>query len=294
MEVPENTNTEILKEVQGLDFYKVFFDQKIYEDGRELSEDRPCVIKAGLDRNAAGSSFVQYQGCVVSCKVTAKAGYYDPKQCVRFRFERANCIPKREFDFVRAVLDDFSRKHVFVDPQSLVFDTEYQVQLFVTLTINTCDGFLLGAVLAAINAALSNTQLPTMSADLDENDDEMDDDATYKRLMRRKSKFRADTEKMLKLQVASQPHYSGFLVYNAETDDPTFLYDPPDQIIQLIRRRIDIVLGSEDQIFFWQCATFQNGLTKEFRQKIVDMAKGRRDAEMMRLQEGVARANADF
>lgn len=142
-------NIEILKEVQGLDFYRLFFDEGIYEDGRELTEERPYLIKVGLDKSAIGSSFVQYQGSVLSCKVTAKAGFYDPKQCIRFKFERANCIPKanlqifintkplfqREFDFVRAVLNDFSRRHVFVNPSTLVFDTEYQIQLFVTLTV---------------------------------------------------------------------------------------------------------------------------------------------------------------
>lgn len=90
-------SVEILKEVQGIDFYKFFFDEGIYEDGRELNEDRPYLIKVGLDKNAAGSSFVQWQGSVVSCRVTAKAGYYDPKQCVRFKFERTNCIPKASF-----------------------------------------------------------------------------------------------------------------------------------------------------------------------------------------------------
>lgn len=38
-------NVEILKEVQGIDFYKLFFAEDIYEDGRELTEERPYLIK---------------------------------------------------------------------------------------------------------------------------------------------------------------------------------------------------------------------------------------------------------
>jgi exosome complex RNA-binding protein Rrp42 (RNase PH superfamily) len=269
-------NVEILKEVQGLEYYKPFFDKEIYEDGRKVSEERPYLIKVGLNKHAAGSSFVQCQGSVVSCHVNAKAGYYDPKQCVRFKLERANCIPKREFDFVRAVLNDFSRQHVFVNPNSLVFDTEYQIQLVVTLTLSTCDGFLLGAVLTAINSALTNTQVPTMSADLLDDDDEMEDDASCKRLMRRRSKFRADTSKMVKVTVECEPHYSGFLIHDAESQNPMFLCDPNEQLINLIRRRVDIVIGKGEMIYFWQNATFEN-LTKEFRQKCINLAKDRRN-----------------
>lgn len=89
-----SASVEILKEIEGLDFYKPFFDEGIYEDGRELTDERPYLIKVGLEKDAAGSSFVQYQGSVVSCRINAKAGYYDPKQCIRFKIERANCIPK--------------------------------------------------------------------------------------------------------------------------------------------------------------------------------------------------------
>jgi hypothetical protein len=113
--------------------------------------------------------------------------------------------------------------------------------------------------LAAINAALSNTQLPTMTADLDENDGEMDDDATCKRLMRRRNKFRANTEKMLQLQVADQPHYSGFLVYNAETDKLSCFglnFLDNNSFVKLVTIFTDFSLSS--------CATHPINLTNSF------------------------------
>jgi hypothetical protein len=87
-------NIELLKEIQGIDFFKPFFELAIYEDGREITCERPYVIKTGLEKSAAGSSFVQYQGSVVSCRVVAKAGFYDPKQCLRFHFKRDNQVSK--------------------------------------------------------------------------------------------------------------------------------------------------------------------------------------------------------
>lgn len=81
--------------------------------------------------------------------------------------------------------------------------------------------------MAAINAALSNTQFPTMSADILDEDEEMEDDAMSKRLMRRRSKFRTDTSKMNKLEVQDVPHYSGFLVYERK--------DEPEEVTILIR-----------------------------------------------------------
>lgn len=85
--------------------------------------------------------------------------------------------------------------------------------------MNNCDGFLLGAILTAINAALLDTKIPTISAELDHADDEdMEDDAMCKRLMRRRDKFRVDMTKMVPLKVRDQPHYSGFIVHDAETE----------------------------------------------------------------------------
>lgn len=84
----------ILKEVEGFNFFKPFFDEGIYEDGRELNEQRPYVVRTGINRNAHGSSYVQYQGATVSCAVTAKAGFVDPLRCIRFKIERATSVSK--------------------------------------------------------------------------------------------------------------------------------------------------------------------------------------------------------
>lgn len=62
--------------------------------------------------------------------------------------------------------------------------------------------------------------------------------------------------------------------------------DPPDQLIQLIRRRIDIITGRDDQIYFWQCATFQDTLTREFREQVVDLARERQE-QMSKVLERV-------
>lgn len=123
-----------------------------------------------------------------------------------------------------------------------MFESEYQIQLVINLMvgfffhlivsafqINTCDGFLLGAVLTAINAALTNTRYPTLSVQLTDSDDEQEtvrsgttgrksqvESLISRQLMERKSKFRHDMDDMKTIQVEDELCYCGFLVYNVE------------------------------------------------------------------------------
>lgn len=90
-------SSALLKEVEGIEFFKDFFEVGIYEDGRDIGEERPYLIRVGLDQNAAGSSYVQYQGCTLSCTINAKAGYFDPKQCIRFKFDKSNVVETVSF-----------------------------------------------------------------------------------------------------------------------------------------------------------------------------------------------------
>ncbi|KAI6229536.1 hypothetical protein M3Y95_00541200 [Aphelenchoides besseyi] len=283
------TSAAILKEIEGLDFYKQFFDEEIYEDGRGLDEDRAYVIKTGLDSEAVGSAYVQYQGSTVSCKVIAKAGYTNKSQCLKFKLERSNCVPKREFDFVRGVLQELTDQNAFVEPLSMVFDVEYQVQLKITLTINTCDGFLLGAVLMAANSALLNTRLVELTSSVEETDDPV----TRIRFIRRKNPFRANFDKMNSLNIETLLFYTGILVIDSdEGEEPLLLCDPPEDLVKRVRKRVDLILDSDGTIRFWQNSGF-DGIDAQFRRKVYELAKNRQETATEMLNKVRVDGHAD-
>ncbi|KAI6202266.1 hypothetical protein M3Y96_00930000 [Aphelenchoides besseyi] len=194
------TSAAILKEIEGLDFYKQFFDEEIYEDGRGLDEDRAYVIKTGLDSAAVGSAYVQYQGSTVSCKVIAKAGYTNKSQCLKFKLERSNCVPK----------------------------------------INTCDGFLLGAVLMAVNSALLNTRLVELTSSVEETDDPVN----RIRFIRRKNPFRANFDKMNSLKIETFLFYTGILVINRDEGEEFTIMS----IVILIKNAVVFYVSSTPNI----------------------------------------------
>ncbi|CAD5230832.1 unnamed protein product [Bursaphelenchus xylophilus] len=264
-------NSALLKEIEGLDFYKEFFVAGIYEDGRETDAERPYLVRVGLDQNAAGSSYVQHNGCTLSCTVIPKAGYYDPLQCIRFRFEKSNAVPKKEFDFCRAILTEFARKHIFVDPKSLTFDAEYQIQLILTITINTCDGFLLGPVFLAVQAAINNTKIPKTSVD---STDIEDLEAKFKQgaVVKERSRFVFDTENLIQVQLRNRLVYTGLSMFKDQDDDePILLVDPPSHCIDLIEPRFDVILSETGNIFLWQ-AGITSDLTKDLRKSVYEKA----------------------
>ncbi|CAD5226387.1 unnamed protein product [Bursaphelenchus okinawaensis] len=264
-------NSALLKEIEGIDFYKQFFLAGIYEDGRETDSERPYLVRVGLDENAAGSSYVQYQGCTLSCTVIPKAGYYDPLQCVRFKFEKSNVVDKREFEFCCAVLQDFSRKHVLVDPRSLTFDGEYQYQLVVNININTCDGFLLGAVLLGVQTALANIKLPTASVD-STNVEDLEEKFKQGAVVKEKSRFIFDSDKLFQVRLRNRLSYTGLLLFKDEEDDePIFLTDPTTDCVARVNTRFDIIVAENGKIFLWQSGVSPD-ITKELRKAAYDKA----------------------
>nr|CAD2200758.1 unnamed protein product [Meloidogyne enterolobii] len=166
-------NSELLKRLDPFDYFKKFLVEGIYPEGRTINSFRDSLIECrGNVSDYQSSVNVQQGGTYISCNVKLSLGPDSDDSVFKWEIEAMESVPKDLLEHSKAHLRVLlGSDSCLISPEQLIVFTQnegkntkkFQLRwtLHLKIMVLSWDGFLLDAILTAIQASLLNTRLPT-------------------------------------------------------------------------------------------------------------------------------------
>uniref|UniRef100_A0A914E4M2 Ribosomal RNA-processing protein 43 n=1 Tax=Acrobeloides nanus TaxID=290746 RepID=A0A914E4M2_9BILA len=259
---------ELLKKFDPQKYFDQFLSEGVYPDGRPVSQFRESNVKTSVDRESDGSSYVQQGGACVSCTVNLSVAISSSEPGVLFTIESLGSVSEDLITDAQNFLDRLLSKNVFFDISQLDAGHNLRWTLHLKIMVLSSDGFIMDALLTAVNAAFMDTKFPSVFyPEITEEDATID-----------LSKVKINREKISRLTLKDTPVYSVYVLYNswnaADVDECIVLCDPNKEICELTQNRCEIIIGKNDLIYEMSYAG-KSALTETILSEIMICAKRR-------------------
>uniref|UniRef100_A0A914I4T0 Ribosomal RNA-processing protein 43 n=2 Tax=Globodera rostochiensis TaxID=31243 RepID=A0A914I4T0_GLORO len=286
-------NIALLKRLEPAQFFEQFLSEGCYPDGRDIAKHRPTVIcYGGVTGGHQSSAYVQQAGAHVSCAVQLSLAPDSDDALFRWELQAMDSVPKDLVCHAQAHLDNIFATNLLVDSQSMKvtatssatgkqFELRWGIQL--EIMVLSTDGFLLDAVLTAVQAALLDVQVPTRVEYADGNvvggvfvEGKQDDFLLGEELHVVPSEEH-DHHRLMELRQCLV--YVPFLLYRSneckDEDERILLCDPSADLCALVSDRCELIIGAEGHIHSLSFCVSSGAMEQSLLDEMLVLAKRR-------------------
>ncbi|KAL3105814.1 hypothetical protein niasHT_026589 [Heterodera trifolii] len=301
-------NIALLKRLEPAQFYEQFLVEGCYPDGRDIAKHRPTIIQCGgATGGHQGSAYVQQAGAHVSCAVQLSLAPDSDDPLFRWELQAMDSVPKDLIGHAQAHLSKIlGTDNLLLDPTQMrvtarssgtgkQFELRWTIHL--GIVVLSTDGFLLDALLTAVQAALLDVQMPTR---IDYADGKAIDGVflegaqdTDDFLLGEEVPLQFDIEKVRVppptatdgpgkcrlIKLHQHLVYVPFLLYRSseckDEDERILLCDPSADLCALVKDRCELIIGAEGHVHSLSFCVSTGAMEQSLMDEMFMLAKRR-------------------